>query len=167
MIAICPDFFTIGLEKQFRRILKKRQSQDKPINSYLSDDTLSPVNHSPLNSQLKVQAVDFRHWQWRCLGIMITPWFMNLMLLPNEGDEWQDVPLGTKTLFQFPSGKYEFILAEEEGIGRFQVHPIFQPMTHFDNQESAVQLAQQGLLVMMREDDMSASSHCSLRQVLV
>lgn len=170
MIAICPDFFTIGLEKQFRRILKKRQSQTgQTLSGEKTVQDVSQIgldnNPATFNPKIKVQAIDFRHWQGRCLGIMITPWFMNLMLLPNEGDEWQDKPLGTKTAFEFPSGRYEFILTEEEGIGRFQMHPVFQLMSQFSNQESAVKLAQQGLLAIMREGDTGATL-CHLQQIL-
>ena len=35
-----------------------------------------------LNPALRVQAVGFRHWQSHWLGVLVTPWFMNLMLLP-------------------------------------------------------------------------------------
>jgi len=141
MIAICPDFFTIGLEKQFRKILKKRQNKE----------------HN-LNPNLKVQAVDFRHWQSRCLGIVITPWFMNLMLLPNEGDEWQNLPVGHISTFHFPSGDYEFTLAEEEGVGRFQVHSVFSPMLDFADQEMAINTAQQALLILMRDGNSEQNS---------
>jgi len=151
MITICPDFFTIGLEKQFRRLLKK-QRHAKQLKQ--------------INPKLKVQAVDFRHWQSRCLGIMVTPWFMNLMLLPNEGDEWQDLPIGNKSAYHFPSGDYEFVLAEEEGIGRYQVHPVFAPMLDFDDQETAIKIAQQALLILMSEQASGSNSLQKLRHFL-
>jgi len=139
MITICPDFFTIGLEKQFRRILKKHM-----------------LKSSLLNPKLVVQAVDFRHWQSRCLGILITPWNMQLMVLPNEGDEWLELPLGHKSLYHFPSGDCEFILSEEDGIGRFQSHNLFSPMFEFQDQKSTVKTAQQTLLNLMREKNQTA-----------
>ena len=37
-----------------------------------------------LNPRLAVQAVGFRDWRGGWLGILITPWFMNLMLLPGD-----------------------------------------------------------------------------------
>ena len=45
----------------------------------------------------------------------MTPWFMNLVLLPLRGDEWAELPSGTTINQVFPSGSYEFILGEEEG----------------------------------------------------
>lgn len=135
MIAICPDFFTIGLEKQFKRILKKRLSR-----------------HEQLNAALNVQAVDFRHWENRCLGALITPWSMNLMLLPNEGDEWQNIGLGDGTQYHFPSGDYEFILTEEDGVGRFQCRAIGDSVFEFEDQQSAVIAAQTALIELMKSN---------------
>ena len=40
-----------------------------------------------LNPALEVQAVGFSVWEAYCLGVLITPWFMNLMLLPLAGDK--------------------------------------------------------------------------------
>ena len=97
---ICPDYLTEGLEQSYRRIQRERM-RDLPF----------------LNPALRVKAVGFRHWQGRCLGVLITPWFMNLMLLPCEGDEWQELQIGDKQRHLLPSGSYEFIVGEEAGIG--------------------------------------------------
>jgi [NiFe] hydrogenase assembly HybE family chaperone len=35
-----------------------------------------------LNNMLKVQALGFQEYQGRIVGILITPWLMNLVMLP-------------------------------------------------------------------------------------
>ncbi|MEJ2592737.1 MAG: [NiFe]-hydrogenase assembly chaperone HybE [Candidatus Thiodiazotropha sp.] len=117
---ICPDYLTEGLEQSYRRIQRERM-RDLPF----------------LNPALRVKAVGFRHWQGRCLGVLITPWFMNLMLLPCEGDEWQELQIGDKQRHLLPSGSYEFIVGEEAGIGRYQMCSLFSPMFEFADQETA------------------------------
>ena len=138
---ICPDTVSAGLETAFTRIQRERMA-DIPL----------------LNPALKVQAVGFCAWEVYCLGVLITPWFMNLMLLPLAGDEWAALPSGTKINRSFPSGSYEFILGEEEGVGRYLMCSLFSPVFEFQNQEAAVATAEavmHGLMDAASRDDVS------------
>ncbi|MES9994072.1 MAG: [NiFe]-hydrogenase assembly chaperone HybE [Candidatus Thiodiazotropha sp.] len=123
--VICPDYLIEGLERQFRQIQRERM-QGLPL----------------LNPKLDVEAVGFQEWNGYCLGVLITPWFMNLMLLPPEGDSWKALRIGDKTLYQMPSGPYEFILGEEAGIGRYQTCSLFSPVFEFADHETAVATAE-------------------------
>ena len=107
MSIICPDYLTIGLEKQYSKVLQQRIA-----------DKL------PLNPRLKVEAVDFRPWGGLCLGVLVTPWSMELMILSNEGDGWADMNVGTTVSFDFPSGPVEFVLNETEGMGQVFGLPV-------------------------------------------
>ncbi|MEW8506397.1 MAG: [NiFe]-hydrogenase assembly chaperone HybE [Candidatus Thiodiazotropha sp.] len=138
---ICPDYLIEGLERQFRHIQQQRM-QGLPL----------------LNPKLEVEAVGFQAWNGCRLGVLITPWFMNLMLLPSEGDSWKALRLGDKTLYQMPSGPYEFILGEEEGIGRYQMCSLFSPVFEFVDQETAVATAEavmDALMCPQHRDDVS------------
>jgi [NiFe] hydrogenase assembly HybE family chaperone len=80
------------------------------------------------------------------------------MLLPLAGDEWAELPSGTKINKSFPSGTYEFILGEEEGVGRYLMCSLFSPVFEFQNQEAAVVTAEavlQSLMDETRRDDVS------------
>ncbi len=138
---ICPDYLCQGLERVFRRIERERL-QGLPI----------------LNPALQVRAVGFRSWQGHCLGVLITPWFMNLMLLPSEGDDWQELRVGDKQLHQLPSGPYEFILGEEPGVGRYQMCSLFSPVFEFADQESAVATAEAAMQALMDEENRDSLS---------
>ncbi|MCG8488179.1 MAG: [NiFe]-hydrogenase assembly chaperone HybE [Chromatiales bacterium] len=140
---ICPDYIIEGLEVQFRNIQQQRM-QGLPL----------------LNPALQVEAVGFRQWQDLCLGVLITPWFMNLMLIPHEGDSWCDQQIGDKQTYQFPSGPYEFILGEEEGIGRYQMCSLFSPVFEFRDQQTAVTTAKQVMLAIMDEANQDGLSTC-------
>ena len=133
---ICPQYITTGLETAFARIQRERMA-DMPL----------------LNPALEVKAVGFIEWEDHCLGVLITPWFMNLMLIPREGDEWAEMPSGTKIHHQFPSGHYEFILGEEEGIGRYQMCSLFSPVFEFQSQEAAVATAEAVMQGLMDENN--------------
>ncbi len=101
------------------------------------------------NPALRVEAVNFREWGAYYLGVMITPWFMNLMLLPASPDtsgEWQ---VGSKQIHAFPSGRYEFICGDEDGLGRYLTCALFSPMFEFDDQQAVVATANTVLTALM------------------
>lgn len=66
------------------------------------------------NKSLMVEAVGFRIWEGRLLGILIAPWFMNLVVLGGPGDDWDGLRVGAKQTFGFPSGEYEFLFNARE-----------------------------------------------------
>jgi len=45
-----------------------------------------------VNSRLAVEAVGFEQWEDKDLGILITPWFMNLVLFPGVGRNARTCP---------------------------------------------------------------------------
>jgi [NiFe] hydrogenase assembly HybE family chaperone len=102
--------------------------------------------------------VGFRTWEGHCLGILITPWFMNLMLLSPEDDAWSHLPSGTCISHRFPSGTYEFILGEEARIGRYLMCSLFSPVFGFQDQAAAVATAKavmENLMDAANRDDSS------------
>ena len=118
------------LEKVFLSIEKSRM-QDVPV----------------CNSALYVEAIDFHEWEDYYFGVMLTPWFMNLMLLPIEGNGFDNCREGSKHSYVFPSGRYEFVTGREEGLGFYQVCSLFSPMFEFRGQEAAITTAR----IVMRE----------------
>ena len=119
-----PQDAAMQLESLFRRV-HRQSMQDIPI----------------VNPALEVAAVGFRDWQGYHLGVMLTPWFMNLMLLPGTNDPWTGVRIGATRSFQFPSGSYEFLLGEQAGIGRYLACSLYSPVFEFEDQAAALATA--------------------------
>lgn len=122
---IHPDYLSGSLEGCFRQILEQRM-RGMPI----------------LNEALEVQSVGFQPWDGHVVGVLITPWFMNLMLLPIEGDSWSELSLGGRVDITFPAHSYPFSLNEIEGIGRCLTHSLYSPMFQFGDQAAAVATAE-------------------------
>lgn len=102
-----------------------------------------------LNSALSVQALGFGRYHQGWLGVLITPWFMNLLLLPEADSAWQTQPPGSKFDQTFPYGVFEFTVANETQLGVYALCSLFSPMFQFENQAAALTAAQsalQGLL---------------------
>ncbi len=123
------------LEQVFSTIERERMS-DVPI----------------LNRELSVQAVGFCEWQDGWLGVLITPWFMNLMLLPSADETPQHGHPGEKVLHTLPSGDYEFIVGEEDGIGRYQMCSLFSPVFEFEDHAAAVATAEAVMAALLTPD---------------
>ena len=102
-----------------------------------------------LNAALRVQAVGAQPWQGHWLAVLITPWFMNLILLPGTGDDWQGHRPGSKRTCTFPSGVYEFIAGHEDGLGPYQACSLFSPVLEFEDQTAALAAAEAALEAVM------------------
>ncbi len=109
-----------ALEAAFRTILQ-RHMQGLPM----------------VNRVLAVEAVGFRPWRDHWLGILVTPWFMNLMLLPRVTSRWQPIAGGASRHYSFPAGVFEFIGARDPALGDYQACSLFSPMFEFANQQGA------------------------------
>jgi len=97
-----------------------------------------------LNAALAVEAVGFRPWQGRVLGALVTPWFINLVVLPGEG-EWQAVPDRDSVWYAFPSGRFEFIAGSEGGLGPYHACSLYSPVQEFADQSVARETARVAL----------------------
>lgn len=112
------------LEADFREIYNGKM-RDVPL-----------CNHS-----LHVQAVGFTDWQGHYLGVLIAPWFMNLVLLAGPDDAWSALHSGEKEMIGFPSGNYEFIHNTRDMVGGYKACSLFSPMSDFNSQVQAVDVA--------------------------
>jgi [NiFe] hydrogenase assembly HybE family chaperone len=101
-----------------------------------------------LNPVLRVQAVDFQLYQQIWLGVLISPWFMNILFMRDDG-----LAVGTKVMHSFPAGQFEFTVAREDALGFYQSCSLYSPMFAFDQQEIAVQTAQAALQALLQVPD--------------
>lgn len=84
-----------------------------------------------LNPALRVQAVGFQPWADHWLGVLVTPWFMNLLLLPRVRAQWPEVGERESRHYVFPAGVFEFIGSRDAVLGEYQACSLFSPMFDF------------------------------------
>jgi len=94
-----------------------------------------------VNPALEVEAVGFAPWARHWLGVLVTPWCMNLVLAPRDPAHWTSLPVGAKRRYRFPAGEFEFIGAADEAIGDYQVCSLFSPMQEFTDAPTARRVA--------------------------
>ncbi|GAB4165613.1 MAG: hypothetical protein Fur0039_01770 [Rhodocyclaceae bacterium] len=90
-----------------------------------------------LNRALRVEALAFSRWQGQWLGILVAPWFMNLVLVPGAGGGWRSVPQGHRIFHRLPAGDFAFLGGCEPEVGEFQSCALLSNMDRFPDQESA------------------------------
>jgi [NiFe] hydrogenase assembly HybE family chaperone len=105
-----------------------------------------------VNKLLHVQAVGFMEYEGRPLGVLISPWFMNLLQLPAEGEDWSGLIAGEKEIISFPSGDYEFIHNTREQTGGYKACSLFSPMGEFKTQAQAVDVAKAVMVALFQEE---------------
>lgn len=95
-----------------------------------------------VNRALAVEAIGFAPWQGHWLGVMLTPWFMNLILAPRDASAWQSPRQGETRCYRFPAGDYDFIGAADDIAGEYRMCSLFSPVLQFEDQETARLVAQ-------------------------
>ncbi len=117
-----------------------------------------------MNTALSVRLLGLRAWNGFWLGTLLTPWFMNLILLPETPD---DTPLasGTKRTFRFPSGSFEFIRGNEQDIGEFWMCSLFSPVFEFTDQETAENCAEAALTELFEDAEAPSESEAGMAAV--
>lgn len=91
-----------------------------------------------VNHALHVQAVGFRPYEGGALGVLIAPWFMNLIYLP--GPDRPVLGALEKEVIRFPSGEYEFIHNSRPMVGPYLACSLFSPMGDFTSQMQAAEV---------------------------
>lgn len=96
------------------------------------------------NPALGVAATGFRAYGGRAVGIVTTPWFMNLVALDlPEGVSTPPAVMGTTVRIGLPAGEVDFIAGELDTIGRVDSCSLFSPVFEFDSMEAALETAEE------------------------
>lgn len=101
------------------------------------------------NAYLAVEAVGFQPWQGGQLGVVITPWFMNLVLLAGLKSDWTAHRHGDLVTHVLPSGRYEFVHGDLEGFGALQSCSLMSPVTDFEGMDAARTTAHEVMRLML------------------
>jgi [NiFe] hydrogenase assembly HybE family chaperone len=103
------------------------------------------------NPKLAVQTTEFRrHGPWS-VGIVVTPWFMNVVAVP---DDPTLLPPSVATLtLALPAGEIEAIAADLDGFGRLAAASLFSPMDAFDDPAVTAATAQAALAALFQPTD--------------
>jgi [NiFe] hydrogenase assembly HybE family chaperone len=94
------------------------------------------------NPALDIEAVGFREWAGRQVGVLITPWSVSVIVLPGSAKDVSTLLLDQRQRWCFPSGEYEFMGGAEPECGAYQFCSLFSPPQEIADQAQARAVAQ-------------------------
>lgn len=102
-----------------------------------------------LHPGLSVAAIGFQRHAGDWLGIVVTPWFLNLVLMAGGGTCWQDIPAGERRHVALPCGTLQFLADDDPDIGPYQYCPLIAPVTDLPDMRSACDAAAEALRAVL------------------
>ncbi|MBB4371732.1 [NiFe] hydrogenase assembly HybE family chaperone [Bradyrhizobium sp. cir1] len=102
------------------------------------------------NDALGVEAVGFCVFNGQIVGIMVTPWFMNVVM---PADQVARDAMGASLRVRLPAGDIEFALGEVAPVGRIASCSLFSPMFAFADMPAALATAEAALAELMLPAD--------------
>jgi [NiFe] hydrogenase assembly HybE family chaperone len=101
------------------------------------------------NERLAVASAGFRPWNGWAIGVLVTPWFMNVIAAPLFGaPEVATAPGGSQNL-ALPAGEIDCLAAELDSFGRLLMCSLFSPMQDFVDQEAVMATAKAALDLLL------------------
>ena len=103
------------------------------------------------NHALDIRVIGLRRWSEGLVGIVTTPWAMNIVLLPGA-----DAPApveGSEREVCFPSGSYRFTAGYLDGVGPLESCSLFSPMECFADPEVAAEVAGHAIAELFRQPE--------------
>jgi len=105
------------------------------------------------NDVLSVEAVGFRKMDDRIVGVLVTPWFMNVVMEANDGAFQPSAAPGSSFRFHFPAGDIDLAVSEVASAGRIASCSLFSPMFEFEDMSCARATAEAALAALMLPAD--------------
>lgn len=113
------------------------------------------------NPALQVEAVGFRLWEGWLAGVLVTPWFMNFIMLPADpATSLAGAEVGSRRRITLPKGEVIFVIGEVEEVGPYLSHSIHSPMGQFPDHASASTTAWAAVGPFFAEPGEQAESGC-------
>lgn len=122
----------VALLEQFRRV--DAGMRDLPI----------------YNGKVPIAAIGFRRFGDDALiGVVLTPWFMNLVILPIEPVPMAMAQIGKSANIELPAGPRSFVIGGDEGIGLYKALSLHSPVLDFTLPGQAEAEARRMLALLM------------------
>lgn len=98
------------------------------------------------NEALAVEAIGFCEFGGYVVGVIVTPWFANLVAVASHVNDLPSLFANvSRASLRFPAGEVDFNVSELDGFGRFASCSLFSPMSEFADQDSARMAARAAL----------------------
>jgi [NiFe] hydrogenase assembly HybE family chaperone len=98
------------------------------------------------NDKVVIEAIGFHPFDDAALlGVLLTPWFMNVIVLPIEPTPMDMAEIGRTVSVELPVGQRIFAIGGDEAIGLYKFHSLQSPVLGFTLPGQACAAAQRML----------------------
>jgi [NiFe] hydrogenase assembly HybE family chaperone len=104
------------------------------------------------NESLTVDGVGFRDVEGRNVGVLITPWCMNLVVLETQPEDSGEGDDEEKRTFRFPAGEFEFVNARIDEVPAHHALALFTSVEDFPDMATARAVAAEILRRILEPD---------------
>ena len=102
------------------------------------------------NDKIAIEAIGFRLFgDTELLGVVLTPWFMNLMMVPIEPAPMDMAAVGRTVAVKLPAGEHAFVVGGDAAIGLYKAHSLHSPVLNFTLPGQAQAEARRMLALLM------------------
>jgi [NiFe] hydrogenase assembly HybE family chaperone len=102
------------------------------------------------NAKVAIEAIGFRAFGEDALvGVLLTPWFMNLIVLPLAPAPMDMAAIGKSVVIDLPAGQRTFVVGGDEVIGLYKAHSLHSPVLNFTLPGQARAEARRQLALLM------------------
>ncbi len=154
-----PDRGIDDWQETLRKLLAEKPAQLADAFRHIHNTKMRDTPFS--NRSLSVEAVGFRIWEERLVGILLVPWFMNIIILPGPEEDWSGIRVGEKRLFPFPSGAYEFLYNDRPPAGSYFSCSLFSGMGEFSSQLQATEVARAAIAGLFDPANQDETDHAA------
>lgn len=102
------------------------------------------------NDKVEIEAIGFRAFgEDALIGVVLTPWFMNLVRLPIDPVPLDMAAIGKTVMIELPAGPRKFVTNGDADIGLYEAHSLHSPVSSFTlpGQAHAEAVRQLGVLM--------------------
>jgi [NiFe] hydrogenase assembly HybE family chaperone len=111
------------------------------------------------NRHLSVEAIGFQPWDGHVIGVLVTPWCMNLVLMPGPDDDWSDRARAPASKWELPAGAFQFNPCLFDDVELHFSTPLFSSVQDFPDQATARAIAEEILSNLLQPAGADAATH--------
>lgn len=109
------------------------------------------------NASLEVAPVEFQVYDGKIVGVLIAPWFMNLIVIAHDAN-FADAASGSTVRYVLPAGAMDFVVGEVDAFGKIASCSLISPMFCFADMTTARATATAALGEIMQPSAVAASA---------
>ena len=101
------------------------------------------------NDKIAIDGIGFRKFdQDTLLGVVLTPWFMNLVLLAFVTEPMCLAQIGRSAIVALPAGERTFVIGGDEVVGLYRAYSLHSPVLNFTLPGQALAEARRSLALL-------------------